>query len=829
MALTVGRRVGGLVLMRFSYSSPRITRYVAVALLLLLFGQLTTSAVVKSLTFDEPFHAAYGYVTLATGDWRMQENDEHPPLVSLLTGLTFWPLPNRPDPRQLPAWSNVPLDDLELIWELLHSFERSLEVLFFPPRVVAMGFALLLGAVLFRWASERHGSGGGLLALLVYAFSPNILAHGRLVTTDLPFTCCFFLAVYTYQKLIARPTSRRLMVAGLALGLALGTKVSALLLLPTFALLTLLRSRPEASVPRRFAISEWVHRLAFYVGWLTLTGLIAFLVLWMLYGFQVGPWGAGWPALPLPTYVKAALTVYTHGGHPAFLMGQISRNGWPRYFPVALLLKTPLPTLVGALVGTMWVLWRRRRWVLVTGILPPAAVFAAALFSSLNIGYRHILPVAPFLILMIAALAELPWQRKPLAVLGGGMALWLIIGTVRIHPDYLAYFNELAGGPSRGRWYLTDSNLDWGQDLIQLRGYLRDHAIDEVYLSYFGHPDPAEYGIHYIPLSQSFPWREEVIDFAPFAPAPGFYALSVTSLSGQYLDDPAMLDWFNHQTPMASVGHSINVYRVLPDESPPMWVSQCITPTVPLDDAAIAKGFGRTDLRRVDFDCTTTWLYPGSGAAEGVYAFHHDLFSEGSPRLFSSRWRDPTPLSPFIARHLAGARSLYEQRNPRMPSRFVLHERASTSPNMPQSSAVWVAPADTSPAALAGALPLTTPVSLDGPFTFLGALTYPNGTALEVETWWQVTKEPITHPFSIMAHLLTPDGEVLGVADGLGVLPLSLAIGDVVVQRHRWSMPIRDAPVWLRTGVYWLDTLERWRINAAQGADAIFLSPQAIK
>ena len=155
----------------------------------------------------------------------------HPPFVHLLTGLTLWTLPNRPDPRALSAWSNNP-GLIETAWEVLDAFDRPLDVLIFPQHVVVMGLTLILGAVLFRWAKAWHGRAGGVLALFVYTFSPNILAHGRLVTTDLAFTCCFALAVYTFQRLMVQPSIKRMVMAGLTLELALGSKMSALMLIP---------------------------------------------------------------------------------------------------------------------------------------------------------------------------------------------------------------------------------------------------------------------------------------------------------------------------------------------------------------------------------------------------------------------------------------------------------------------------------------------------------------------------------------------------------------------------------------------------------------------
>jgi hypothetical protein len=93
-----------------------------------------------------------------------------------------------------------------------------------------------------------------------------------------------------------------------------------------------------------------------------------------------------------------------------------------------------------------------------------------------------------------------------------------------------------------------------------------------------------------------------------------------------------------------------------------------------------------------------------------------------------------------------------------------------------------------------------------------------------VETWWSVTGGPVTRPFSIMAHLIDKDGTVLDLADGLGVLPHTLAPGDVIVQRHSFSEPLAGTGVYLRTGAYWLGGNELWQVIGVPQGNALFLS-----
>ena len=511
----------------------------------------------------------------------------------------------------------------------------------------------------------------------------------------------------------------------------------------------------------------------------------------------------------------------------------------------------------------------------------------------LNVSYRHMLPVHPFLYLVVAvgvgALIRVHQRRRwlyvVLALLGG----WYAFGTLRLFPDEITYFNELVGGPEGGHRYLVDRTQDWGQSHKELRAYLLANPGPEPQVARYTRLDPGDYGVEFRPI---FPAPEPGGDPAPFRPQPGRYVIGVTPLYGLTGYSPEQIGWFQRASPTAMVGHALLVYDVT--ESP-QWLAQCTVPAAPLDDAAIAAGWGgsesafgterggsesafgterggsesafgtergRADLRRADFDCTAAWLYPGGGAEMGVYALHHDLLAERE-RCFPSLLRcDPEPADAFVDRHLVGARLSYDRRRfGRVPA-FALYEREADALSLgcrrPQRSAssasalrpAQVARVDALPVDLGDVPEVTAPISLEGPMTFLGAAVYPIGRprdggaeqqdggaeqqsqpasapdrdGLEVETWWQVTDGPITRPFSVMAHLLDPDGAVLGTADGLGVSPLVLAPGDVVVQRHRFSGLQAGGALWLRTGVYWLDTMARWPVAGVPGDVVLYVA-----
>ena len=744
---------------------------------------------------DEGMHLASGYTILRTGDYRMVE--EHPPFVKLWTALPLLFVPDLSDPRKLPAWEEAPnrpdesLALLSVAREVITSY-RPVDCLIFPARAMAGLLALILGAVVYRWAADLGGKWGGLLAFLLLALDPNILAHSAVVGTDLGAATMIAASLFLFARWLRQPTTPRLVTTGIVSGLALGTKTSAILILPTVFLIGIL------VYPRR---------------WPVLLGLlgIAGLTLWALYRFEVGCIPGTGILCPASSHAIPFLRLRRHmtDGHPAFLLGENRMHGWWYYFPVAFALKTPLPTLLFLVVALLLLLslrpWRftniaqgLRTWGPI--ILFPLTYGISTLFSPLNIGYRHLLPVLPFLFVLVGCTLCTTHHASRFTFHASrftyyALLAWLALGTLRVAPHYLAYFNELAGGPDHGWRYLADSNTDWGQGYKDLARFQQEHGMGKVYLSAFLPTyDPAIYGVVYEPLTPM--WGNTPAVFpSRLNPPPGDYVISATTLDGIPLVDPEMYDWFRKREPDARIAHVLFYYHVPPQDPPPTWVAQCTVPDVPLSPEAVAEGFGRDDLRRVYFDCTQGWLYPAGGDVPGWYVFY----------------RDPVTETPFARSHLSPARLSYEQKRRSGTPPFRVYEWPPGA-RVPGPSVHLLLPEGTS-----------APVLLDGPLTFLGATASRQADALEVETWWQVTAGPITRPLSIMAHLLTGAGDVVGLADGLGVSPVMWQPGDVIVQRHHFPRLPSGEDVYLRTGAYWLDTMERWLLDSMPETDMMLI------
>ncbi len=775
------------------------------ALLCVIFAQAVGSAARTSITIDEGLHITSGYTILRTGDFRLVE--EHPPLAKVLAALPLLTVPDLSDPRTLPPWDeaakptteSLPL--LRMTQQWLYPY-RPIDRLVFAARVPSAFLVVLLSVVVFRWATDLWGWKSGLLALVLLAFDPNILAHSGVAGTDLGATCFITLALFALSRFLRRPTMPRLVFAGVTLGLAQGAKLSALLLLPVVALLIVL------ALSRRRFVS------------LLLLLIIAGLVFWGIYGFELG----SIPGIPFP--VPAAshaipwlrLRQHMADGHAAFLMGENSSQGWWYYFPVAFALKTPLPTLALLLAATI-AFWKGTRRSLRDEsvlFLFPLVYGASSLFSNLNIGYRHLLPILPLLFIFISRLTFRASRLTPdvlrftfhvSRLTFYALLFWLALSTLRISPHYLAYFNELAGGPDNGYRYLADSNTDWGQAYKDLARFQQENEIGPVHLSAFIFYDPALYGVEYEPLT---PLRGDTPAVFPsrFNPPPGDYVISATTLDGVPLADPEMYDWFRRREPDAKIGHALFYYHV-PEQYPaPTWLAQCTVPVPPLSPQVAAEGFGRDDLRLIYFDCTQAWLYPDGGQSPGWYAFY----------------RGEETGNEFAQTHKSLARLAYEQRMPRDVPPFTVYAWPPLASGRlmdgVQTGSVVVAPSDWTPAQaeVEGAV-LSPPLTLSGPLAFLGyrleAVGAAPGETLALWTYWSVVGDPDS-PLSLMAHLLDREGQAVAVGDGLGAPLENWREGDIIVQRHILEIPptATSGTYWVQTGAYALAGLERLAVTS---------------
>ncbi len=550
-----------------------------------------TSARGSSSTFDECAHLPAAYTHLALRDFRL--TPDHPPLTKLVAAipLLFADVHMKPDDE---AWR------LRRQWEFGKRFLyrwNDADRLFFRARAAVAVLACALAAGVFFWTRRHWGLAAASLALLLCVLSPDVLAHGQIVSTDLGAALFVFLAVAAFERATERATWGRVIASGAAFGAALATKYSALVLVPVLGLLSvgtlfwrepmrmaLTRARattPAADDRRRRAIDVLVV--------LAVVVAVAWLVIWAAYLFQPSfsadpevnaafEWERVRPDNPFfaePIQLARRLSLlpdpYLFGffrfvkhseARPSFLMGQRSEVGHWYYFPATFALKTPigLVILLGIALGTarrdtaparvLWFLW-----------LPVAVYLALTLTRGLNIGHRHLLPIYPFLFVAAGRCATLLRGSRPLAAAIAAAAAWAALSVARVHPHYLAYFNEAAGGPANGYRLLADSNLDWGQDLKRLPAWLRAHGVAHAKLSYFGTADPEYYRVpaDLLPGYMLPRPRQEIRSVVPG----DVVAVSATNLAAVYVEPDVrpLMALLRARQPIGQVGYSILVYR----------------------------------------------------------------------------------------------------------------------------------------------------------------------------------------------------------------------------------------------------------------------------
>jgi len=446
----------------------------------------------------------------------------------------------------------------------------------FLARLPIVFLTLGLAITGFHFAREMWGKLSALFAFSFLLLEPNILAHGRYSTTDAGGTAFLLLAAFLLWRMWRHGgwSWIRIIAAGIGIGLALGSKLSTSIFLPIFAILAIL-----PLYGRLWQLKDSVYR----VMQLLLASLIGAFVLWLIYGLE---WGSAqftsdWTgflegvSLPMPTYwagLDQILSI-SAGGRPSFLLGEFSTTGWWYYFPVALAVKTPLLLMILFVLSALLLLWDSKSRSNAVFLLMPAVVyFLISMQSALNIGYRHLLPILPFLLVLISGLATVKLAKPSFVArspaFGPAVLVMALISLVvidlLIHPSYLSYFNVIAGGPDNGHNILVDSNLDWGQDLKRLRLWMDENGEDRIKLSWFGTAEPEFYDIAYDPLP-GLPYHFDLwwnSPFNPLDPEPGLYAISASNLWEVPLEEKTVFAWFRDREPDDKIGYSIHIYRV---------------------------------------------------------------------------------------------------------------------------------------------------------------------------------------------------------------------------------------------------------------------------
>ena len=484
-----------------AFESPgnaRQPRRLAHAILVVLaivtgLGLMTDSLLKSSATYDEVL-----YLKVASNWWRTGDQTR---ITRAGSPLTFWKL------QQVPMlWA---LDKLGFGDWIDHPAEHEL-VLLPVARITALWIWLVAMGLILYWSHRLYGSRAMVVSAWWFALSPNVLAHGPLITMETPIVATMTGMMLLFW-IFLRNGDRRAFVASAVLGgLAFSCKFTSVTALPIFGLL--------------WCLARWIDgdrrlgRIFLHVasGMLGFTAIMlisdviitggAMLTMSAQAGAHPSFDGKFGPRLgsAIRMIVEAAYpqdwvgfvrqSIMQRSGAPSYLFGQVRDTGWRYYYLVAMAVKVPLAFWL--ILAFRAIMARRissagRDWVLPVAVLTFVAL--ASLGSTRNLGIRYLLPIAPLAIIWISALAEgNKWSR---GLVYSGLAAQAV-AIASIHPYELSYFNVIAGGPVGGRQILSDSNLDWGQGLKPLARLQREHPeFRDLTLFYFGDNDPSLYGI----------------------------------------------------------------------------------------------------------------------------------------------------------------------------------------------------------------------------------------------------------------------------------------------------------------------------------------------
>lgn len=553
-----------------------------IAVLLVFYACLASYSVLhQSATFDETAHLAAGFTYLDRGDFRL--NPEHPPLAKAWCALPVWLMGRIKADYRSPAWESG--DQWEFGFKFLQGNSQSqipehTSLALIPARLAAVLSSMILGLVLYLFSREIWGKTGALTTLFLFTFSPTLLAHGALVTTDVSGAMGIVSTLWAFWRVQIRRTPMRILGLGICLGVALLTKYSNILLLPCLLLLQLFWITHPTN-DQMLSRDKWWS-------WISIPGafLVAWIAIWAFYAFRHQAIPNGVPPLHWDNSLENSPCLYflsqhkllpesfaygiaycaQHMNRQCFLNGDLYNGSRWGYFPEAFLLKSTPATLLltGALLlgATVGRRWRSLNAGFIT--LPLACYSIASMFLGPNIGHRHLMPVYPLLFVLAGSLTRLhghwPWAPR----LTGLLLACQAVSALGSCPHYLSYFNFLAGGSSGGNRFLSDSNVDWGQDLPALKSWMTEHRVDVIDLAYFGTADPKAYRIAYKKV-YLFPELGPVETTQ--MPKPGdFVAVSATLMAGLYVPNPNMRDQLlalrDRSSIVGKAGYSMVIFRI---------------------------------------------------------------------------------------------------------------------------------------------------------------------------------------------------------------------------------------------------------------------------
>jgi hypothetical protein len=584
-----------------------------ISILILTVGSL--SVLEKSETFDETMYMGFGHYYMKTRDKNMIQLFSHPPLSYYINSMPFlaykWAgildLP-------VEAEKCVRCYDKKYFYPYVYSDRYKGFHLLFYSRCAMLSTLLLLSAYFFRLTRRLFGFKVSCALTALLAFNPNVLAHARLITPDMTTVCLNFISFYYFIEFVEEKRILTAVKFGLSAGLALLANTVNAYLMPFYAGVLILdhirlaswrKTSPEKTSAGNIKILAYYLIAVIVVLQVLSAGYLfedtetdnqtLYRILRQIPYLDRDHWLTDsvldyvsdnkYIRVPVPKLFLSQLLItirHQERGHDSFFMGDVIKDykGYSGfgigYWLTAFLIKMPEGILALTIVSLAYhanKYVRKRRFeerLLVRVYLLSALTLAclSVILHSIrvNMGIRHMLIVFPYLYLFFGEPLGSLLENKRWSAFGWAIVALSLLPTAYYFPHYIAYFNQLIGGPENGYRYLSDSNIDWGQDLPGLKRWMDEHNISKIKLAYFGRARIEEHGINYISLPDNQKYlstqRKAEVECGPTT---SVLAISVTSLTGQY-GNPHCYDWLKDFKPIDSIGYSILIYNITEED-----------------------------------------------------------------------------------------------------------------------------------------------------------------------------------------------------------------------------------------------------------------------
>lgn len=578
------------------------TKFIAVTIIASATILAIASVWNDSPVVDEIPHIGAGYSYVIQHSF--QFNPEHPPLAKDLAGLALLPLHLNQSAFSKNYAANWPTD-VNGQWNfgraLIFQTGNDAITLVRFAKLPMLLFFIISGWLIFIWTRKLYGSRAGLLAVFLFSFTPTIIAHSRLVTTDMAALFGIVLSTYFFVRYLQDQTKQNFWLAAITFGIAELTKFSTFLLIPYFVLIGIVWGYAYQNHIRSMFLGAFKSILVIVIGFIFIVGPVYQLhllsysgekqqadakTILSTYGNRLFAdpviWASNKPVLrPFAQYGLGLLMVFQRnvGGNQTYFLGELYNVGLKSYFPIVYFIKEPLPfwgLLAIAIIGFLIYArprertlhtWLKNHFAEVVLFLWVLIYWVFSINANVNIGIRHLIPVYGFTYILIAGQLALIYEKikaKKLYLIGVGlMCAWLLVETLMIFPYYLTYFNQVAGGPAGGHKYVVDSNLDWGQDLKRLADWVDANNIQKISLDYFGWADQSYY------LGNKFYWvsggKYTTKDQFLFDnPTGGYLAVSGTFYTESQASPKHTYAWLKDYQPTIVIGNSIFVWKIEP-------------------------------------------------------------------------------------------------------------------------------------------------------------------------------------------------------------------------------------------------------------------------